>query len=124
VRRKQRKHFRPIVALTSTAGLTHADAAFVAGASVRLMLTLGLSEAAARHACLTLRNAPAGTASLLCMPPVISVWWKKRMRDSGRNIPRVDTLQVVYGSLLLLPVSLVWLSDGAIRWRHCSFFVK
>jgi hypothetical protein len=42
----QAKHFRHIFALTSKAGLTHADAAFVAGASVRLMLTLGLSKAA------------------------------------------------------------------------------
>ena len=117
----QAKHFSHILALTSTAGLTHADAAFVAGASVRLVLTLGLCEAAASDG-VSHRNARHRVPALHS-PRDQCVVEKTHERQRAKHPARRHAAGCVWQPPVIARLSRV-VERSCDQVAHCSFFVK
>ncbi len=96
--------------------MTKADRA-VGGVNVRLILALGDRIRVVLQLIIGASHTPLTASSgAVCILPVISVWWNRRIKSKGQQTV-VETHHVVYGSLALIPVTLVWLSDPAIRCR-------
>ena len=56
-----------------------------------------------------------GINSLLYLLPVLHMWWTQHSKPHQRL---VEPQYVVFGSLLLLPIAVMWLSDPALRCRQ------
>jgi hypothetical protein len=97
------------------AGLRLGEGQLLAGINARLILALG--HCPTSPMCSAASDCPpTGSSAVFCLLPTISVWWNGRVKASWQQ-QQPETQHVVLFSLVLLPMSLMWLSDPAIRWR-------